>query len=274
MNEGNQKYYVLHIGSVRSRNAFIPFACNDFVKNKELIANAAIVKSIKYSPYTEETGMYLHVPIEVIDSLTVGGRLHNEEDVRSALGLEFQGGTLRKIADLPKEEEQQKKATEKKENPKEEKVNLLEIACKGYDLYQDIKKAIDQSKPKPVTKDCGLNDLADEIHQINREKGFWDNKRNIGEMLMLVTSELGEGMEALRKDKFASIIGYHEALRNKKSPQMAFEQHIKDSFEDEIADAVIRLLDMAAGLHINLEQHVRLKLDYNRSRSRLHGKTF
>jgi NTP pyrophosphatase (non-canonical NTP hydrolase) len=56
--------------------------------------------------------------------------------------------------------------------------------------------------------------------------------------------------------------------------QEAFEHCIKDSFEDEIADAVIRLLDLAAGLNINLEQHIEAKLAYNRTRKRFHGKKY
>ena len=50
-----------------------------------------------------------------------------------------------------------------------------------------------------------LNELSEEIYQNNKEKGFWDNKRNVGEMLMLVTSELGEAMEAHRKGRFANL---------------------------------------------------------------------
>ena len=37
-----------------------------------------------------------------------------------------------------------------------------------------------------------LTELSKEIHQDNKEKGFWDEERNIGEMLMLIVSELGE----------------------------------------------------------------------------------
>lgn len=128
---------------------------------------------------------------------------------------------------------------------------------------------------QPLEKD-GLNTLAKEIHQINKDKGFWDKKRNVGEMLMLVTSELGEAMEAHRKGKYADWIGYQEAIEGTEpmSPQEAFEHCIKDSFEDEIADAVIRLLDLAAGLNIDLEKHIKAKLDYNRTRARFHGKKY
>lgn len=202
-------------------------------------------------------------------------RLLNTISNLKQLGLEYtKNGLLveSKIKEEPGKEEA--KAAEPKEEPKEEPVSWIGIAFKAVALGLELKKALEEKKNKPAASSNGLNALADEIHQVNRNKGFWDQKRNIGEMLMLVTSELGEGMEALRKKKFADMIRYHEALRTGKSPQEAFEQYIKDSFEDELADAVIRLLDMATGLHVNIEQHIRLKLDYNRSRERFHGKAF
>jgi len=54
----------------------------------------------------------------------------------------------------------------------------------------------------------------------------------------------------------------------------AFKNHIKDSFEDEIADAVIRLLDMCGGLRIDIDFHVTSKLMYNASRPYKHGKKY
>ena len=117
-----------------------------------------------------------------------------------------------------------------------------------------------------------LNQSADHIYKANKLKGFWENERNVGEMLMLVVSELGEAMEAHRKNQFANWDSYQ-----KEAPQddkKAFENHIKDTFEDEIADTVIRLLDLAGGLNIDLERHICQKVSYNSTRARLHGKSY
>lgn len=127
--------------------------------------------------------------------------------------------------------------------------------------------------------ESGINLLAKNIHLGNKEKGFWDTDRNVGEMLMLVTSELGEAMDAHQCNKFASITLFNRELEvaqkiHDKAFEMAFKIHIKDTFEDEIADAIIRLLDMAAGLNIDIEKHIALKLRYNKSRPRLHGKAY
>ncbi|MFY8021524.1 MAG: hypothetical protein ACOVP1_10010 [Bacteroidia bacterium] len=119
----------------------------------------------------------------------------------------------------------------------------------------------------------GINSLASSVFQINKEKGFWDQERNIGEMLMLVTSELGEAMEAHRKGKFSNWNLYETDCQSNSSNE-AFKQHIKDSFEDEIADAFIRLLDLSAGLGIDLEKHLAAKIQFNKNRPHLHGKNY
>lgn len=122
-----------------------------------------------------------------------------------------------------------------------------------------------------------LNELAQTIHQGVKEKGFWDAERNVGELLMLVTSELGEAMEAHRKGRICTdgpgVIG-HVIKENDEWFKEFFEKLVKDTFEDEIADAIIRLLDMAAGLNIDIDAHISAKLRYNASRPRLHGKRY
>jgi len=91
-------------------------------------------------------------------------------------------------------------------------------------------------------------------HQAARKKGFWDKERNVGETLMLVVSELGEAIEAHRTGAFG--IGQ------------------KDTFEDEIADAVIRLFDLCGGLEIDLEKQMEWKMAFNEKREVRHGKAY
>lgn len=122
-----------------------------------------------------------------------------------------------------------------------------------------------------------IKDIAKEIHQTACEKGFWDEQRNVGELLMLVTSELSEALEADRKGRFAKIEDYkkfHDKPEYEPLIKDAFQHFIKDTFEDEIADAVIRLFDLAEGMGIDLETHIMLKLAYNKTRERLHGKKY
>jgi NTP pyrophosphatase (non-canonical NTP hydrolase) len=120
----------------------------------------------------------------------------------------------------------------------------------------------------------GLNQSANIIYQNNKEKGFWDKERNIGEMLMLITSELGEAMEAHRKGKFSKVSDFETDFDAFSNFSESFKMNIKDTFEDEIADAIIRLLDLSAGLGIDIEKHINLKVLFNKSREKLHGKLY
>jgi len=122
-----------------------------------------------------------------------------------------------------------------------------------------------------------LNELSQKIFQANKEKGFWDNERNVGEMLMLVTTELAEAMESHRKGKFCKLNTFNETYfdnLNDAEFNQAFEKNIKDTFSDEMADSLIRILDMCGGLEIDIEKHVELKLRYNSLRPKLHGKLY
>lgn len=128
----------------------------------------------------------------------------------------------------------------------------------------------------------GLNRSAKQIYQNNAEKGFWDEERNVGELLMLVTTELAEAMDAHQKGVFAdwkNFWGEHDknfvvGPDNERVFKAIFEGHIKNTFEDEIADAIIRLLDLCGGLGIDIEKHIQSKVRYNKTRERLHGKKY
>ena len=118
-----------------------------------------------------------------------------------------------------------------------------------------------------------LNELSKNIYEGNKARGFWEKERNLGEMLMLVVTELSEALEAHRSGKKCTH-GDKVAYFESDDMLQAFKQNIKDTFEDEIADAVIRLLDMCGGLDIDIDFHVRTKLMYNASRPYKHGKNY
>lgn len=122
-----------------------------------------------------------------------------------------------------------------------------------------------------------INEVSKEIHKNNVEKGFWDNPRNTGEILMLVVSELSEALEADRKNIRCTLLdGQKKDLMFEvgDSYKMEFQSDVKDTFEDEIADAAIRLLDLAVGLNIDLEWHIKAKMRYNSLRPHMHGKKY
>ena len=87
---------------------------------------------------------------------------------------------------------------------------------------------------------------------------------------MLCVSELSEALEADRKGRVANLDKFDKGIAHGD----IFETYIKDTFEDELADTVIRILDLCGARGIDLERHINLKLTYNRSRERMHGKAY
>lgn len=136
-----------------------------------------------------------------------------------------------------------------------------------------------------------LNNLATKLHEETMKKGFYEEHRQIGTLLMLIVSELGEALEAERRNKKCPGFNLIETLEKiddsweakeyisgTGTPAVnlknAFETTVKDTFEDEIADALIRLLDLVGYLNIDIEKHAYYKMKYNDTRPYKHGKKF
>lgn len=132
-----------------------------------------------------------------------------------------------------------------------------------------------------------MEQLIKKAHQVAKDKGFWETERNVPELLMLIVSELSEGLEALRKDHYADKAVVKDLLQDLELDRtdeefnikalefkVKFEDGVKSSFEDEIADVAIRLFDLCGGLNIDLEKHIELKMMYNSMRAYKHGKKF
>lgn len=120
-----------------------------------------------------------------------------------------------------------------------------------------------------------IKELVEKSHSTAKEKGFWDKERNVGEMLMLIVSELGEALEAHRKEKHTTWNNFvGDALQSPLHVKEVFEKDVKDTFEDEIADVFIRLGDLCGGLGIDIEKHIEVKMAYNTTREKLHGKKY
>lgn len=83
---------------------------------------------------------------------------------------------------------------------------------------------------------------------IDRDKPM-SPTRNIGELLCLIHSEISEAMEGARKGLFDDKL------------------HRRCMLEVELADAVIRIFDMAGGLRLDLAGAIAEKLAYNAQRA-------
>lgn len=162
-----------------------------------------------------------------------------------------------------------------------------------------------------------LNELAAEIHEVSKSKQFWKDgncaseechmpqPRNIGEVLMLMVTELAEAMEAVRDGKLALSWSYHrpadpiqlgngydveinpygdgnsyfvsQATGNR--TLMTHEACLQlgliakpEGLPSELADTLIRILDACAAWGIDIEEAVQRKIAYNRTRQIKHGR--
>ena len=178
-----------------------------------------------------------------------------------------------------------------------------------------------------------LNALRDECYKIACEHGWHDEEHSERHFLCLVITELSEAVEADRIDRHADL----ESLNDAASVYpwvRCFATYVKDTVEDELADAAIRILDLAGlqdcdigeavtvrlksaddyillrayfknstfteavytivenlffdgyelallnvfnlsyVMDFDLMEHIRLKMQYNRTRERLHGKKY
>jgi len=103
-----------------------------------------------------------------------------------------------------------------------------------------------------------INQLCADVHSDNVKVGWWtDHKtgesiletRNVPEMLMLIVSEIAEGMEGYRKDLMDDKIVHRKML------------------EVELADAVIRIADLAGARGYDLGGAIAEKRAFNASRA-------
>lgn len=119
-----------------------------------------------------------------------------------------------------------------------------------------------------------INDIAKVIHANAVDKGFWETF-NMPRALMLIVSEVTEAMEADRDSKRTgvSILGVNGWTSDDDFKE-SFLLNVKNTVEDELADVIIRVLDLTEKMGIDIEQHIKAKMRFNAMREFKHGKKY
>lgn len=129
-----------------------------------------------------------------------------------------------------------------------------------------------------------LNELSKEIHKNAVEHGWWDDERSFGEIIALCHSELSEALEEFRNDMPMLYYNCIETeYKHKCDPKDEYDcsnYGIEDCpYKDkkpegiavELADCIIRILDFCGKENIDIDEVIRIKHEYNKTRDYKHG---
>lgn len=144
-----------------------------------------------------------------------------------------------------------------------------------------------------------LNQIAKDCHNAALNKGFYDRENDMltlakdkpesfkqwlraaftTQRLMLLVTEASEAVESLRKFKFAQRQVFENRIKEDQPNynqhfNHAYQCHMKDTFETEIAGLMLRLFDICGRENIDIDYYLKREIEFNATRERMNGKEF
>ena len=108
-----------------------------------------------------------------------------------------------------------------------------------------------------------LTELAEKVHTLAINKGWYESDEiNIPEKLALIHAEISEALECYRDGDMETWVTGDSVGDGSRKPE---------GFPIEIADALIRILDLCGARGIDIQAAVDIKHAYNATRPHRHG---
>jgi NTP pyrophosphatase (non-canonical NTP hydrolase) len=164
---------------------------------------------------------------------------------------------------------------------KVEILNILAVMmnCTNEELVRKAETELEVLKEKADkwgTECIKLNEFAKDVHQNAIAHGWWETERSFGEIIALCHSELSEALEEHRHNRpilyTACKMEDLKANGGGGCGVCAYCAANKpEGIASELADCIIRILDYCEFAGIDIEQVLKQKHEYNKTRPYRHG---